>query len=354
MPVANKNPGFMKAAVLYKTGEPLIVEDNIKIPNLNAGQVLVEVAYSGICRSQLMEARGHRGPDPYLPHLLGHEGAGVVIDIGKDVKKVLTGDHVVLTWIKGEGTNCAGAIYNKNNVQINSGSVTTFSNYTIVSENRCVPIPKGVPLDVATLLGCAIPTGAGIIMNSIRPNKESSIAVFGTGGIGLSAIMATKLFNCATIIAVDIDDSKLQIAEELGATHMINSSKENPIEKIKAITNGIGVNYAVEAAGKAKVIEQAFQSVRDKGGLCIFAGHPAHNERIHLDPFDLIKGKQIQGSWGGECKPDRDMPLLANYFLEGKLPLEKLISHRYKLEEINQALNDLEKHKITRAILEMN
>jgi S-(hydroxymethyl)glutathione dehydrogenase / alcohol dehydrogenase len=345
---------LMKAAVLYKTGEPLVVEENIKVPDLNPGQVLVKVAFSGICRSQLMEARGHRGPDHYLPHLLGHEGAGVVLDAASDVKKVAKGDHVVLTWIKGEGANCQGAVYTKDNVQINSGGVTTFSNYTVVSENRCVLIPKTIPLDVATLLGCAIPTGAGIVMNTVRPCQESSLAIIGAGGIGLSAIMAAKMYDCSIIIAVDVEESKLQKAKELGATHLVNASEENPVEKIKTITDGKGVDYAIEATGKAKVIEQAFQSVRDNGGLCVFAGHPAAHERISLDPFDLIKGKRIQGSWGGECDPDRDIPLLVKYYLEGKLPLDKMISHRYKLELINEALDNLESNKLDRALVEMS
>jgi S-(hydroxymethyl)glutathione dehydrogenase/alcohol dehydrogenase len=354
MPETYKNSGLMKAAVLYKTGEPLVVEENIKVPDLNPGQVLVKVAFSGICRSQLMEVRGHRGPDRYLPHLLGHEGAGVVLDAAYDVKKVAKGDHVVLTWIKGEGANCQGAVYTKDNVQINSGGVTTFSNYTVVSENRCVLIPKTIPLDVATLLGCAIPTGAGIVMNTVRPCQESSLAIIGAGGIGLSAIMAAKIYDCSIIIAVDVEESKLQKAKELGATHLVNASEENPVEKIKAITDGKGVDYAIEATGKAKVIEQAFQSVRDNGGLCVFAGHPATHERISLDPFDLIKGKRIQGSWGGECDPDRDIPLLVKYYLEGKLPLDKMISHRYKLEGINDALDNLESNKLDRALVEMN
>jgi S-(hydroxymethyl)glutathione dehydrogenase / alcohol dehydrogenase len=343
----------MKAAVLYKTGEPLVVENDIEIPDLQPGQVLVEVAYSGICRSQLMEARGKRGEDKYLPHLMGHEGAGKVVNIGKGVQKVSKGDPVVLTWIKGKGANCPGAIYDKKGVKINSGGVTTFSNYTVVSENRCVKLPEGVPLDLATLLGCALPTGAGIVMNSIRPSQESSIAIFGAGGIGLSAIMAAKVFRCSIIIAVDVEDSKLKTAEELGATHLINSIDENPVENIYQITRDKGVDYSIEAAGRAKVIELAFQSVCDNGGLCIFAGHPAAHERINLDPFDLIKGKRIQGSWGGECDPDRDIPLLAKYYLEGKLPLEKMISHRYKLEDINEALDNLENNKMARALLEM-
>ncbi len=344
----------MKAAVLYKTGEPLVVEDGIEIPDLLPGQVLVEVAYSGICRSQLMEARGKRGEDKYLPHLMGHEGAGKVVDIGKGVQKVSKSDPVVLTWIKGEGANCPGAIYNKKGVKINSGGVTTFSNYTVVSENRCVKLPEGVPLDIATLLGCALPTGAGIVMNTIRPTQGSSIAIFGAGGIGLSSLMTAKVFACSTIIAVDVEDSKLKRAQELGATHLINSNNENAVDKIYQITQGKGVDYSIEAVGRAKVIEFAFQSVRDNGGLCVFAGHPASHERINLDPFDLIQGKRIQGSWGGGCDPDRDIPLLAKYYLEGKLPLEKMISHRYKLEDINKALDNLEENKVARALLEMS
>ncbi len=191
-------------------------------------------------------------------------------------------------------------------------------------------------------------------MNTLRPGKKNSLAVYGTGGIGLSAIMAVKMYDCSIIIAVDVEESKLKKAKEFGATHLVNAREENPVEKIKAITDGKGADYAIEAAGKAKVIEQAFQSVCDNGGLCVFAGHPAAHERINLDPFDLIKGKMIQGSWGGECNPDRDIPLLVKYYLEGKLPLEKMISHRYKLEEINEALDNLESNKMDRALLEMN
>jgi S-(hydroxymethyl)glutathione dehydrogenase / alcohol dehydrogenase len=344
----------MKAAILYKTGEPLVVEDGIEIPALQPGQVLVKLAYSGVCRSQLMEARGARGRDKYLPHLMGHEGAGIVVDIGKEVQKVSKGDPVVLTWIKGKGADCAGAIYKKNGLKINSGGVTTFSNYTVVSENRCVKLPEGIPLDIASLLGCALPTGAGIVMNSIQPSPNSSLAIFGAGGIGLSALMAAKVYACSTIIIVDIEDSKLKRAQELGATHLINSQNENAVEKIYQITQEKGVDYSIEATGQTKVIEHAFKSVRDKGGLCIFAGHPAAHERINLDPFDMIKGKRIQGSWGGGCDPDRDIPLLAKYYLEGKLPLEKMISHRYKLEDINEALDNLENNKMARALLEMN
>lgn len=343
----------MKAAVLYETGEPLIVEDGIKIPDLNPGQILVRVAYSGICRSQLMEARGHRGPDPYLPHLLGHEGSGEVIDVAQDVKKVVKGDHVVLTWIKGDGAECAGAKYRKGNTIINSGAVTTFNNFAVVSENRCVKMPEGMPMDLAPLLGCAILTGAGIVFNTIQPKPNNVLSVFGLGGIGLSAIMAAKALECDNIIAVDIEDHKLAIAGELGAAHLINNRDGGALDEIRKITKNEGVDFSIEATGLVSIAESAFQAVKNNGGLCIIAGHPAHGEAVRINPFDLIKGKRIQGSWGGDSKPDRDIPLMGKFFLEGKLPLEKLISHRFSLENINQALDDLERGSLNRALIEM-
>ena len=169
----------MKAAVLHKTGHPLVIESDLQIPPLKPEQVLVKVEYSGVCQSQLMEVRGKRGIDHHLPHLLGHEASGVVLDVGKDVSKVRKSEKVVLTWIRGDGTECAGAKYQKGDAIINSGPVTTFNNFTVVSENRCVKLPEGVPMDLAPLLGCAIPTGAGIIFNTIQPKPNNTLAVLG-------------------------------------------------------------------------------------------------------------------------------------------------------------------------------
>ena len=344
----------MKAAVLYGTGKPLIVEDGIEIPSLQSGQVLVKVAYSGVCRSQLMEVRGNRGEDVYLPHLLGHEGSGWVVETGMEVTKVKPGDKVVLTWIKGEGIDCKGAKYKLGNTTLNSGGVTTFSNYTVVSENRCVILEEEVPMELAALLGCAVPTGAGIVFNTLRPNKDASIAVFGAGGIGLSAILGAKVHECFRIIAVDIEDEKLAMAKEFGATHVINCKTENPVKKIHEITKNQGVDFSVEAAGRAEVIESAFQSVKYNGGLCIVAGHPDCAERIQLDPFDLIRGKRIEGSWGGECQPDKDIPMYVKYFKDGELPLERMISRVYPLNEINQALAALENGCVHRILIRMD
>jgi S-(hydroxymethyl)glutathione dehydrogenase / alcohol dehydrogenase len=344
----------MKAAVLYETGKPLVVETGIEIPVLQPGQILVKVAYSGICRSQLMEVRGKRGKDAYLPHLLGHEASGWVIETGMEVKKVKPGDKVVLTWIKGEGIDCKGAKYKLGNATLNSGGVTTFSNYTVVSENRCVRLEEGIPMDLAALLGCAVPTGAGIVFNTLRPDKEASIAVFGVGGIGLSAICGAKIYECSKIIAVDIEDEKLEMALEFGATDVINCFVEDPIKKIYQITDGQGVDYSIEAAGRAEVIESAFKSIKFNGGRCIIAGHPDCKERIQLDPFDLIRGRKIEGSWGGGCQPDRDIPMYVEHYKTGRLLLGRMISQSYSLEEINQALSELENGCAHRILIRMD
>ena len=345
---------LIKAAVLSKTGESLQIISDIKAPKLSTGQILVKVAFSGVCHSQLMEARGKRGEDKFLPHMLGHEGSGTVLEVGANVTKVKPGDKVILGWIKGEGLDVPGTKYISGDQIINAGGVTTFSDFTIVSENRCVKLPDGVPLDIAVLFGCAILTGAGIVMNRIRPETGSTVAVFGLGGIGLSALMACGLFGCSELIAVDVEDDKLELAREFGATHIINSTRLDPIAEILKSTGGKGVDYSLEAAGHSKTIETAFLSVRKFGGLCVFASHPHAGAKIELDPYDLICGRRIEGSWGGSSCPDKDIPLLAGLYLEGKLPLEKLLSNRYSLIDINQALDDLENRKIVRGLIEMD
>ena len=341
-----------RAAVLYQLGKPLCIEE-LTIPSLIAGQVLVKIAYSGVCHSQLMEVRGKRGADAYLPHLLGHEGSGTVKEVGAGVTKVKPGDKVILGWLKGKGMNVPGPVYHKEGITISAGGVTTFSDYSIVSENRCVKLPNGIPMDEAVLFGCAIPTGAGIVLNRIKPEKGSAIALFGLGGIGMSALIALRLYNCKTVIVVDVNQEKLDLAKEFGATHTINASSQDPLAAIVEITSGTGVDYSIETAGLTNTIETAFRTVRKFGGLCVFASHPQFGKKIRLDPFDLISGRKIEGSWGGSTNPDRDIPKIAGFYKEGKLPLKKLLSKKYSLNHINQALNDLEHQKLIRALIDM-
>jgi S-(hydroxymethyl)glutathione dehydrogenase / alcohol dehydrogenase len=344
----------LKAAVLVSLGQPLEIMLDVEVPEPGRGQVLVRLAYSGVCHSQLMETKGARGADPYVPHLLGHEGSGRIEKIGAGVSKVRVGDLVILGWIKGSGLDGNGTRYLRGDTVINAGGVTTFNEFAVVSENRCVPLPEGVPLDVAVLFGCALLTGAGIVINELKPVPDANIAIFGLGGIGLSALMATLLYKFTKVIAVDINEAKLAMAKEFGATHTIDANATDPVSAIRGMTGGEGVDYSVEASGSPAVIEAAFNSVRRRGGLCVFASHPPAGSRIQLDPYELICGKQIRGSWGGASHPDVDVPKLAALYTAGKLPLEKLISKPYRLEDINNALSDLEAQKATRPLIELD
>jgi S-(hydroxymethyl)glutathione dehydrogenase/alcohol dehydrogenase len=341
----------LKAAVLFDTNKPLEICE-LEIPRLKEGQILVKIFFSGVCRSQIMEVRGGRGIDPWLPHLLGHEASGEVIEIGFGVSKFKVGDNVILGWIKGQGIEAEGAKYVYKNQIVNSGKVTTFCNYSIVSENRLVKIPDKIPLDVAVLFGCALLTGAGMVLNELKPNSEMSVVVIGLGGIGLSALMALKYSNCKNIIAVDISNEKLELAKLFGANHIINSKEENTKDKVLSIL-GEYSDACIESGGKTETIELGF-SLLKKTGKLIFASHPPEGEFINIAPHELIAGKQIFGSWGGGCKPDVDIPKLAEIYLKGKIPLEKLISKRYKLDKINEALLDLEKGLVFRPLIEMN
>jgi len=340
------------AAILYEPGMPLRIEE-LTVPNLKPGQVLVNVAFSGVCQSQLLEVRGKRGPDHYLPHTLGHEGSGTVLKVGKGVTKVKPGDHVVLSWIKGNGADVPSTVYQSASGPINSGAISTFMRCTVTCENRVTPIHDNMPLREAALLGCAIPTGAGIVLNTTRLQPGSSVAVFGIGGIGLSAVLAASMMKAATIIAVDLFEHKLEYAHKVGATHLINARHDDPLDTILNITGGRGVDYAIESAGRRETMEMAFKAVHDNGGLCVLAGNLPHGEHISIDPFDLIKGKRIIGTWGGESQPDRDIPLYADLYLAGKLRLELLITHEYRLEDINIAFSDMEQGKVGRALIDM-
>jgi S-(hydroxymethyl)glutathione dehydrogenase/alcohol dehydrogenase len=343
----------MKAAVLHKTNDPLIIEE-LETPELERGQVLVKVIVSGVCRSQINEIKAHKGPDKYLPHTLGHEAAGFVEETGPGVTKVKKGDYVVLTWIKGDGLEAKGCIYTrvKDGLKINSGQVTTFSQYTVASENRLVKMPENIPPEIVALFGCVIPTGVGIVKNELKVKKGESIAIFGVGGIGSCVLLGAVAEGANPIIAVDVNPEKLRLAKENGATHTINPVQEDAVAKIKEITGAKGADYAVDASGKIQVIEAAFECINDKG-IMIIAGNPAQGEKIHITPFDLIKGKRIMGSWGGATHPDRDIPIFLKDYLEGKLKIERLKRQSYSLNQINDAIRELEQGEVIRVLVWM-
>jgi len=339
----------ISGAVLEQTGKPLVIHYDIERPKLKSGQLLVKLKYAGVCHSQLMEVRGNRGKDKFLPHFLGHEGVGDVVEIGSDITKVVVGDSVVLGWIKGDGLDAGGCQYQQGNRLINSGAVTTFSTYAVVSENRVVKLPEGITKKSAVLLGCALPTGAGIVLNQLKPKPNSTVGVYGLGGIGLSALLAMNHFKPHSIVAFDIEDNKLELAKELGATHCYKTDGKGIAQFRQDFP--LGLDSIVEAAGKASTIEAAFSLIKRGGGRCIFASHPPVGELIKLDPFELICGKSIDGSWGGSTQPDQDLPTIVDIINKYRLPVEKLLSNEYSLEQINQALDDIEQRKITRAVI---
>jgi len=299
-----------------------------------------------------MEISGGRGVDLWLPHLLGHEGSGIVLETGEGVTKVKPGDEVILGWIKGDGIDAPGAKYLNGSQIVNSGAVTTFSNYTIASENRLVLKPSSLSFDTAVLFGCALPTGAGMVLNELMPSVDQSVLVLGLGGIGLASVVALKALGIRQIIAADISKIKLDLALRLGATHILNTNLEDFHKKLFDIV-GDGVDACIESAGKVETIELGFSLINKRYGKMIFASHPPEGEKISISPHELISGKKIFGSWGGSTRPDLDIPVFHELFKTSKAPLDQLLTKRYPLEKINEALNDLELGKVFRPLIVM-
>ena len=344
-----------KAAVLYKHKQPLTIRDDLILPELQDNQVLIKLDFTGICKSQIMEIDGKRGIDKYLPHLLGHEGVGIVVDKGSKVSKVKKNTRVVVSWIKGKGLGGNGIQYKCSNGDlINAGPVCTFAEFCIIPENRCVKIPRYIESSIAPLFGCALPTGAGIFLNQLKNiSKDSSIGIFGIGGIGLSSFRMAKALGYKKIILVDIEKNKLEQFKKEGVWHTINVLKEDPYIKIMKITNNYGLDYAIESTGSVDIISKAFRCVKKFGGKCIFASHPEFGKKIKIDPFDLISGKQIFGSWGGEVFLDRDIPKLIKLVKDKKLNLTNFTSKPFSLDDINVAISLLKKRKVNRAIVKL-
>lgn len=344
----------MKAAILYQLNQPLKIKD-LKYPKLCRGQVLVEIVSSGICGTQRLEISGHRGPDSFLPHTLGHEGSGHVIEVGDGVQRVKSGDHVIISWMKGSGINAAPPSYlTDSNEKINSGPVTTFQTMSVISENRLTSIPKNMPLMEASLIGCSVATGLGLVFRQADIQNQHTLAVIGLGGIGLNVIQGAAIRQAKQIIAIDIHDHKLKVAQKLGATHIIHANQCNVQSVIDQITQGIGVDFSFECVGSQRTMELAFEIVRRQGGKAFLAGNLPKGNRITIDPFELILGKQIFGSWGGTTHVDQDFPLYVDLFLKGKLKLTELISHRYSLKNINEAFVDLRQGNILRSVIDFS
>lgn len=342
----------MKAAILVEQKKPLLIAD-IEIPKLRYGQVLVKVYYSGICGSQLGEIDGVKGKDKFLPHLLGHEGSGAVVDVGSGVKFVKPGDNVVLHWMKGQGIEAETPVYEWHGKRLNAGWVTTFNEYAVVSENRAIPIPKDFDMQLAALLGCAIPTGFGVINNNAKVRIGESIVVFGVGGIGLSVIQAAVMVSAHPIIAVDIFENKLKLSQKLGATHAISYEEKSLKEKILEIVGQDGADVVVDTTGNIKVIELGYD-VTHPQGRTVLVGVPKTGENIHIHSLPLHFGKVLTGSHGGESNPSIDIPRYVRLYQNEKLNLRNLITDTCKLADINAAIDKIRRGKVPgRCIIEM-
>lgn len=328
------------AAILVELGEPLVLEE-LQIPKLTFGQVLVQVLYSGICGSQVGEIYGVKGSDKYLPHLLGHEGTGLVLEYGEGVNSVRKDDKVVLHWRKGDGIQSPPPIYHSNTLgTVNAGWVTTFNQYAVVSENRITTVPEDFDSEIAALMGCAITTGLGVINNNAKLKIGESVVIWGAGGIGLSIVQGAAMVSAYPIIAIDLYDHKLHIAKAIGATHTINASKTNPVDEILDIVGVNGADVVIDNTGDVEIIHSAYE-VTSPRGKTILVGVPRIGEEAKLYTLPLHFDKQITGSHGGEAKPAIDIPNYIRLYETGRLKLKELITHHYDLYEINAALDGM-------------
>lgn len=333
----------IKAAVLRNIGSNLVIETLTTNP-LTKGQVIVKILYSGICRSQLMEQQGKRGEDKWLPHLLGHEGYGEVLEIGPEVSKFKTGDRVVLSWVQGEGINADNASYlDVNGKVINSGKVSTLSTVSVVSENRLFPIPQGFSDRLIALFGCALLTGGGMALKYGKSLEKDRICILGFGGIGSAAALVLKGMGKSNISVVEVVADKRELALKLGF--------ENVFSRLDQ-TEG-NFDLVIEASGTVTGIESGFENLAEKGVL-VFASHPENGAKIALDPHDLIRGKQIFGTWGGDVNPDNDIHQIAKFIRASNADLELLLGQTFTINQVNEGLAYLDSGKPGRPLLKMN
>jgi S-(hydroxymethyl)glutathione dehydrogenase/alcohol dehydrogenase len=330
-------PKTMKAAILVKQRQPLIVAE-IELPQvLEIGQVLVKVHYSGICGSQLGEIDGAKGEDRFLPHLLGHEGSGTVIATGPGVSQVKAGDKVVLHWRKGPGIEAAPPKYRWDGKTVNAGWVTTFNEYAIVAENRVTPIPADSDMEVAALFGCAVTTGFGVVVNNAKLKIGESVVVFGAGGVGLNIVQAAAMVSAYPVIAVDLHDNRLELAKQMGATHLINSRTTDARQAILEIIGTAGLDAFIDNTGQPAIIEMGYGLVKPRGRVTL-VGVPRKGNNINIYSLPLHFGKGLSGSHGGEAVPEVDIPRYQSLYGAGRLRLKELITERLPLAEINPAI----------------
>jgi S-(hydroxymethyl)glutathione dehydrogenase/alcohol dehydrogenase len=362
----------VKAAVLYETKKPLRVEQ-VDLDGPKHGEVLVKIGAAGVCHSDYHFMNGDLPIG--LPCVLGHEGAGVVEEVGEGVTTVKPGDHVVLLfrpncghcefcsqgrpalcWMAGKFRNTGRMLdgtsrFHRDGVEIlHFLGVSCFSERTVVPEQGVVPIAPDIPFEVAALVGCAVMTGVGAVMNTARVVPGASVLVIGAGGVGLNCVMGARLVGADPIIVADVIDAKLEAAMDFGATHTVNARTHDLVEGVRELAKD-GVDYSFEAIGNPKTMSAAFATLR-RGGTATAVGIAPFGSEMSINAGDLVYSeKTLKGSYYGSARPQADMPRLLELYQHGKLPIDKLITRRYKLEEVNEAYDALLKGEVARSVL---
>lgn len=363
-----------RAAVVREPKGPFIVQ-NVELAEPADDQILVRIVAAGMCHTDL-SVRDQLFPAP-LPLVLGHEGAGVVEKVGRNVRKVAPGDHVVLTFLScglcgnclaGQHLSCENAMVANFMGRTPDGRCTihsdqeeigcsffgqsSFAHYALSYERNTIKVTKDVPLDILGPLGCGVQTGAGSVLNALNPPAGSTIVIFGAGAVGLSAVMGAVVAGCTTIISVDIKDNRLALGRELGATHTINAATEDAVEQVYAITQGRGAPYVLETSGNGKVLEQAIQCTA-MSGVCGIVGAPAMGTTIPLDVNFMLLNRTVRGILEGDANSDVFIPQMIELYRQGKFPFDKLIKF-YSLDDINQAAADSEGGSTLKPVLRMS
>jgi alcohol dehydrogenase len=370
----------IKAAVLnaigakspYAQSKPLVIEE-VELAPPGPGEIMVRIGAAGLCHSDLSVINGDR-PRP-MPMALGHEAAGIVEQLGDGVTDLAKGDHVVLVFVPscghcapcaegrpalcepGAAANGAGTLLSgarrltRNGQAINHHlGCSVFAEYATVSRRSVVKIDPELPLDEAALFGCAVLTGVGAVVNTAQVRAGASVAVIGLGGVGLASLLGARVAGARQIIAVDLSDAKLELATSLGATHTFNAGQPDTLEKIRELTSG-GVEYAFELAGSVRALELAYRITR-RGGTTVTAGLPPPTATFPLPPVNLVgEERTVKGSYIGTCVPSRDIPRYIELYRQGKLPIDRLMSGRLKLEDINLGFDLLHEGKAVRQVV---
>jgi Zn-dependent alcohol dehydrogenase len=371
-----------KAAVLYNmqqpapyaASQPLVIEE-LELEGPGPGEVLVEVVAAGLCHSDLSVIDGSR--PRVMPMVMGHEAAGIVREVGAGVVDFAPDDHVVFSFVpscsrclpcatgrpvlceNGAQSNTAGSLLSGHRRFRNAAGqtlnhhlgVSAFSHYTVAAQESLVKIDPTLPLQTAALFGCAVMTGVGAVVNTARVEPGASVAVFGLGGVGLSAILGARASGAYPIVAVDLLDSKLELARALGATHTVNAREPNVVEAIKQITSG-GAQYTFESVGNEVVLAQAYQSTR-RGGTTVTVGLPHPSKQFTISAVSLVaEERTVKGSYMGSAVPRRDIPRFISMYQAGLLPVDRLMSSTITLEEINPAFDALARGAAVRQVIQ--